>query len=323
MIIYPYYLEESEYKYWKPYTEIYFDYFFKRHQNEKEIIFFHPDEYGSIIEDKNFFDKILNFTKLNNIKFQLWVGHHTDYTHENVINWKWWMAHFSNHCCKNGLHKTPQIKKLFTMYNRRARIHRCKFIDQIWKHNLQNIGYVSWHCLFKDSKTSFEYDFEYFDNKPIVFDDISKGTLENKMGYYINHSSFFDSVFHVVSESDFVNLELSEKTYKAVWMKRPFIVLGAKNIHAYLDSLGIKKFPIFDYDFDHKDNIDDRINGIIENIKNLSIKDYQDLSNKCIEVCETNYNALLQICKNDPIKQKFLELNDDSIYYQKYKDLLI
>jgi hypothetical protein len=106
-------------------------------------------------------------------------------------------------------------------------------------------------------------------------------------------------------------------------MKRPFIVLGAKGIHDYLESLGIKKFPIFNYKFDNEESIDKRIDGIMQNISHLSVKDYQNLSNQCQQICETNYNTLLHICKNDPIKEKFLQLNDNSKYYKKYKNVLL
>jgi hypothetical protein len=188
---------------------------------------------------------------------------------------------------------------------------------------LQDLGYISWHNIYEDSKKSWQYNFEHFTPKKIVYDNLDTGSIENRFGYIIKHKSFFDSVFNIVTESDYKCFEISEKTYSCIWHKRPFIILGSKKIHKYLESIGIQKYPIFDYSFDDEDNLDTRINGIIKNLNNLKDKDWQELYNQCKSVCEQNYTTLMNLCKNDSMKKEFLKINDNSINYQNYKRVLL
>ena len=73
---------------------------------------------------------------------------------------------------------------------------------------------------------------------------------------------------------------------------------------------------IFDYEFDSKDNINDRISGIIENLNNLKEKNYYDLHKKIEPKLEYNKNLALKIwenCEND-------EFNPYVEFYEKYSN---
>lgn len=322
IVHYPEFLDEKDFHYWQPYKDVFFDYFFGQYKNEDTIVFFHPTEYGTLIEDKNFFNRVLEFCDQNNIDFTVWLGHHNNYSHKNLVNWKWFPALYTLHV-ENNLSKYTgkvTVNKLFTCYNYKARLHRCMLIDLLYKNNLQDLGYISWHNIYEDSKKSWQYNFKYFIPKKIVFDE--SFDPKRYLGHTCNHYSFYNSVFNIVTESRAHNIELSEKTFWCIWRRKPFLILGAKGIHSYLESYGIKKYPIFDYSFDNFDSLEDRVQGIVTNVNSLKGKDYQMLLNQCMDIAENNYNIMYEICKTDPIKEKFLQLNYNDPHYEYYKELV-
>ena len=78
---------------------------------------------------------------------QYWIGHHNNYSHKNLVNWKWFPALYTLHV-ENNLSKSTgkvTVNKLFTCYNYKARLHRCMLIDLLYKNNLQDLGYSFFH----------------------------------------------------------------------------------------------------------------------------------------------------------------------------------
>ena len=66
---------------------------------------------------------------------------------------------------------------------------------------------------------------------------------------------YLQSNIDLVLEADIDTLFITEKTWKPIVFKKPFIIYGGKGIHSKLEELGFKlHIELFDYSFDNKDN---------------------------------------------------------------------
>jgi hypothetical protein len=84
--------------------------------------------------------------------------------------------------------------------------------------------------------------------------------------------------------------------------------LGSKNIHKVLLDHGFKLYDeLFDYSFDSYDNVDDRIEMIVENIKNIKDSDYNILWYSVIEKTRYNRNLAYDIIKNKKFIPEFIK----------------
>ena len=116
--------------------------------------------------------------------------------------------------------------------------------------------------------------------------------------YLLHQSLSRDSLFEIISETDSrKNLFISEKTFKAIVNKNPFILLGNSYTIRYLKHLGFKTFhPIIDEGYD---NISDRYKRFdaalkeAEKLCRLSLDDCSKKLSALEEVCEYNYNHYL------------------------------
>ncbi len=121
------------------------------------------------------------------------------------------------------------------------------------------------------------YDHESFMNK-------SEKSLENRTKSEISdtfvqkHEAFQRSVpleyiqscIDLVTES-YVDesIALTEKTFKPLALRKPFILLSARNSHLFLKKLGFQLYEeLFDYSFDNK-SFDVRFKSIIKQIKSI------------------------------------------------------
>lgn len=65
------------------------------------------------------------------------------------------------------------------------------------------------------------------------------------------------------------SIALTEKTFKPISLRKPFILLSARNSHLFLKELGFQLYEeLFDYSFDHK-SFDVRFKSIIKQIKSI------------------------------------------------------
>ena len=166
------------------------------------------------------------------------------------------------------LYKTP---KLFTCYNNNHKIERALLVDELCKHNLMDDGVLTLH-----NPNLYQHN----DGSPYVWKYHNGTCLTDEPDFKLNEygainipKSFKQGFFDVITES-FCGPEeflISEKTLKSIGMAKPFITLSCKGYHAYLrDKLGILLYDeMFDYSFDQCDKIEDRIEGIVNNIIRL------------------------------------------------------
>ena len=87
------------------------------------------------------------------------------------------------------------------------------------------------------------------------------------------HSSFMQIVTETRTDIHYI----TEKTAIPLILKKPFLALSSKGYHNNLTKYGFQLYDeIFDYSFDECDDIDDRVNGIIKNVQNISSHNLTD-----------------------------------------------
>lgn len=228
-----------------------------------------------------------------------------------IINWKFYWFHDYLRESKQleDLNPNPfdiknfKFKKIFTCFNNEPRPHRIYLIDQLWRNNLlPNYGDVSWHTPIKNKKT-----FLYW-KKPSILrlkGQNSNGLSPHDINAYrgLLPAEWYRSPVHIVTESSVTMNFLTEKTAQPILMQKLFLVVGCRNYHKHLKDLGFKLFDnIFDYSFDVYENMEQRINGIVENIYNLQLQ-MDKLHNLYIDAKPTlqyNFEIYIQLIKNSP-----------------------
>ena len=105
-----------------------------------------------------------------------------------------------------------------------------------------------------------------------------------------------ESLLYLVTETVATGqrLHLTEKTFKPICLRMPFIIVGTKGSLAYLRSYGFRTFnEIWDESYDNEPNDIQRIEKISWTLRALdavSIEEKQRLFIQAQEVCEHNYN---------------------------------
>jgi len=111
----------------------------------------------------------------------------------------------------------------------------------------------------------------------------------------------------VVTESyvAYDSVLFTEKIFKEILFKRPFITLGAKNQNHIMKDLGFKLYDeIFDYEFDKADTLQRRFEGFCNQIDRYINEDVEEFSEKLkVLKDKIEYNE-------DLLKRKYNEYED-------------
>jgi hypothetical protein len=217
------------------------------------------------------------------------------------------------------------FNKLYLNLNNKSRYHRCLMMDELYSNNLFEFGINSWNqktdeCGINDLLVNdvllnedMTFKFKYWQEKYMNVD-----------GYKIKEYGFKDEYTDMITEPNcFMSLVgessmyipfVTEKTYRPILLKHPFLCYGAKNQNKEITKYGFELYDeIFDYDFDSKNNISDRIKGVINNLNNLKNENYYDLYKKIEPKLIYNKNHALKIREND-------NFNPYVEFYKKYSN---
>lgn len=204
-------------------------------------------------------------------------------------------------------------KKDFLIFNRRWHWHRIMFLYNIFKNNINELFYISFSKTHLDTKLSFTSVIEnFFKNKnDEILDYDIVNTIENSLPLILDTQKFnekslmyekFDntkdfylnSMIHIISESKFESevIHCTEKTFKPIIHKQPFIVLGPRGMLKKIKELGFKSFDnVWDESYDDIVDHEERLLKIVTLCKTISewspekkIKAMQDCANN------VNYN---------------------------------
>lgn len=190
------------------------------------------------------------------------------------------------------------------------RNYRMSLVARLAEKNLVNKGSVSFHANNNDCSDELNNKSLSEQSKNLIKKHL---TLMNN-GFYVdtdqhnpNNSASFGhfelkmfqhSLFHVVSETVFYHnkLHLTEKIFKPIVSRRPFILVAAPGNLAYLKRYGFKTFDKWiDENYDNVHDHDQRLDMIvkeIEKISQLSVHELNSLHQEMKEVLDYNFNHL-------------------------------
>lgn len=185
------------------------------------------------------------------------------------------------------------------------RNYRITLLSYLKAQNLLQHGYVSCPLLSQDvikkelfdpfsliskqSKLHIARNLSNY-NFPLVLDNIDYSLASASIPKQMHAS-----IWTVVTETVFYDkkLHLTEKIFKPIVVKRPFILVGAPGNLAYIKSYGFKTFSDFiDESYDDEPDPDIRIQKItneLQKLCNLSWKDNLDMFNQMQSILDYNH----------------------------------
>ena len=216
----------------------------------------------------------------------------------------------------NNTYKVESKQKTFLNFNRRYRNQRFWFLLEIYKRHLLDEFYISFDKTQPEGNLPFlpkakeinqsmgvnlsiEQLEELNEKLPLVLDSENfsvfpmENALSDTLPFYKN------SLIHVVTETEFFTdiIHVSEKTFKPIMYKQPFIFLGPPYILKFLQDSGYKTFNNFwDESYDNITDHHSRMLAILELIESLSkLSDIGklELSNHMQDIVEFNFNKFV------------------------------
>jgi hypothetical protein len=186
------------------------------------------------------------------------------------------------------------------------RSYRCYFVSLLAEKSLLNNGQVSfglpteqanWQEEITDANTklsaiAIKHIQTHLPNGPLVIDNEHiLGSASADIPRCAN-----DSFWHIVTETVFYydKLHLTEKIFKPLVMKQPFMLLAAPGNLAYLKSYGFKTFEgIIDESYDTIVDNDQRIEAVVAQLNwycNLPVKEKQQVIEAIAPIVEYNFH---------------------------------
>ena len=207
----------------------------------------------------------------------------------NVTYWKtFWPAYTYDNLHKQGhTANNNRFTKAFVNFNNRPWDFRCKMMDELSKRNLISKGAISWN------QTNNDYRFEHWKEERLIID---KEYATSNQEFDSFPLSFFESFMSIVSESTMDTIYPTEKTYTAIYFKKPFLVWSVPNFHKSLQEIGFELYDeIFDYSFDSIENSNQRLDALLDQVEKIIDIDYQTAYNLVADKAERNYNKMMDI----------------------------
>jgi len=237
-----------------------------------------------------------------------------------MVHWSWHESVMSENAKPIDVPRHNFAKKFLclNLYNKQDRFY---FIYQMYKNNLLE------EFNFSYSKVTSEDDFDIWNIWPWTDDitEFSKTTphiYDNIEGPYftfieINPKHRQDNYIYVVTESVFndnrpydssdgMTRDTSEKTWKPIALKMPFIMSHQPFALKRLRDIGYKTFhTIWDESYDEIIDCNKRMTAIVDLVKSLnSREDFVDMIESCDDIVEHNFKMLkLRSPEQDMIRE--------------------
>ena len=186
------------------------------------------------------------------------------------------------------------------------RDHRVLFLYNVFKHGLEN-NHISAPriCQYERvdiSSIAQKYVNVYHDIAD-VFDQaklprLFTGEEAQEMHSYQlgNFTEAQDSLVYVPTETVYFGrrTHITEKTFKAIALEMPFVLVAAAGSLSYLREYGFKTFAdVFDESYDLETNDIRRIEKVtqlLKDLNNLSVTERHEIHQACLPIVEHNYN---------------------------------
>lgn len=223
-----------------------------------------------------------------------------------------------------------QIQRPFVVGSRLSRFHRTFFVSKIFHKQLENVGFVNYYNILAENDQSqhvsaedttlktpctFLYSSPFNRNNPEViirhennrrivgdfqnlfnsFTNLKDDNLSDKHYAAKQHQGLaFQQALVYVGLESVINCPepfINEISFKGIQIKRPFIIFGTKGVIKHLKSLGFKTFDQYwSEEYDNIDDMESRVDAIIDILENLPINQMQDLIQDMLPILEYNFN---------------------------------
>jgi hypothetical protein len=132
------------------------------------------------------------------------------------------------------------------------------------------------------------------DDLPPMWTDTTNGTGQHQR--YFNPKWYDDTYFSLVSETvvdDNSGLHITEKTFKPIAFQHPYLLWAQPGVLKHLKSLGFETYEnLFDESYDSIIDINQRLDIVVDNIKNFNKVSYDQLT---LEKIKHNHNLFFNI----------------------------
>lgn len=167
--------------------------------------------------------------------------------------------------------------------------HNAGFLQKL-VYNAKEIKEVN--KILLDTTENRDIDLAKISNSPLSYYNMTYFSVVTETNYSKKTSSFHDSF----SGNTGPGRLLSEKTFKPITFKHPFIIVGVPGTLQLLREIGYKTFhPIINESYDLESDDSKRVEMIINEIKRLCYLSPEELKyflRSCKEICEYNFNVL-------------------------------
>lgn len=192
--------------------------------------------------------------------------------------------------------------KHFSCLNGAERSHRIMALEHIVKHNL-----------FPNSVCSFVWKGMSIDGHKTV-DSIFSHTKQPKDFYKVFDDTYYDLITETNTGMDnphewFLDVFFTEKIWRSIYYKRPFILIGNHRSLAHLKEMGFKTFDgiLFDESYDEESDHKTRINKALKEnkrvVQEVTLEELHNImqSQEMADILQHNYKKINNIAKQDII----------------------
>jgi hypothetical protein len=197
-------------------------------------------------------------------------------------SWWWWymFRKYEKHTFLfDHYHKTFDF--LCLLKNRKS--HRDALYNKLCKENILSNSLYTFHGLNKSLKLPAEYELPFLPDR----NNYPQHGLDQDM----YERPYNESVCNIVSETTVGSDNfITEKTWKPIIAKQPFVIHGPDGILRQLREMGFQTFNnIWDESYDEQTNPDKKIAMIVEICKFIKCSDWKSLYEKTKSVREHNH----------------------------------
>jgi len=204
-----------------------------------------------------------------------------------------------------------KFDKVFITFNNIVsgnRNYRLTLVSKLLEKQLHSFGHISLNNdnlqtkikneIFSKSLLSVDAKkniFKYLFNTNLNF-TIDSANINGNLSAFDNLDVYTKGFIHVVTETIFYEnkLHLTEKIFKPIVARRPFILVGATGNLKYLKSYGFKTFDKWiDESYDNEADPDKRIDLIVtelEKLCKLSDTELRQIQKEMMDITEFNFN---------------------------------
>ena len=295
---------------------------------EKDYVFFHDQEPVHTDLYTSLFDEVINRCQdlVEKSSGHVIVSEHGDMVKQLCDQYGWKSHYYFYHgwACQDwfrGYDKTFLIDraknrtptKTFMSPNRIVagkRDHRVLFLYNVFKQGLEH-NHISAPrvCVYENidiCQVASKYNNTYPDIEQVLLQATlprlfaGEDTQQMSSCWLTNFTEAADSLVYVPTETVFFGqrLHITEKTFKAIALEMPFVLMATAGSLEYMRSYGFQTFGnVFDESYDEETDDQLRVEKVVKLLKDLddlSIRERQQIHQACLPAVEHNYNHFYQ-----------------------------